>query len=29
MSFSHDYRGMGRGSIGPFGCIFYERGAVA
>ena len=23
------YREVGRGSIGPFWCIFYERGAVA
>jgi len=29
MSLSHDYRGVGRGSIGRFGCIFYERGTVA
>ena len=23
------YREVGRGSIGPFACVFYERGAVA
>jgi hypothetical protein len=23
------YREVGRGSIGPFDCIYYERGAVA
>jgi hypothetical protein len=29
MNFSHGYREMGRGSIGPFECVFYERGTVA
>jgi hypothetical protein len=23
------YREVGRGSVGPFDCIYYERGAVA
>jgi hypothetical protein len=29
MSFSHGYREVGPGSIGPFWCDFYERGVVA
>jgi len=28
MSFSYGYREVGRGSVGPFECIFYERFAV-
>ncbi len=29
MSFSHGYREVGRGSIRPFWCVYYERGVVA
>jgi hypothetical protein len=29
MSFSHGYREVRRGMIGPFHCVFYERNTVA